>query len=956
MTPAEWGRFAEKVQLALESSLESQFERGTSGLEVEFNLLDAALQPLGRVGFGPESRSFADLLVEDRLPGWLRSRTQLEVFHWMIETATRPYYSPLGAAWEAKVVEGALADVLAETGLSLGGRFYALHGNLPRAVAPGEDSIPDGWSLAKKRYLARCVALFGGRLATAGIHTNHSLPESLLAWDFFHLPPAQRRAQSLEQFRSEAMIRATRLLRPYCALFIATSAASPLASERVEGVEQIVLTRFDSNRLLTFPNPEALDVPFLYASHQDYLSISESLVRRGVRFGSNNWTPVRARSDVDPVNRILGTTSEQLRELYRRGIFSPGEHASLEDAERALIVENLVALVDLPMTRVEVRTDEGGDDLALAVAKVVFKELLLYRIYADPGFGADYAYDSAGLAQARANEDAAARRGLEATLEHPFARCAVGAREWLGATLDELSPLAGALGRRPLLEPLLEMAAGAPNPAGAMRGWLAERAAGERIAPSGGRVVPPELLKEWCEARRRRLAEDVSAISAQPRALGAESAKLAEVLQPLEELGRRNPSLPVRPAAPAAIPAIELDGSRRAEVLALASALVRIPSVTNCARERLDEVLRCARFIGATLAEAGLEVRVWDTEKYPAVLAGFPGALLAPVTLAGHFDVVEPEPGDVQFEPFVEGDYLWGRGAADMKTVVASNLVWMSRRCAAGPPYPAVNLLLVGNEENGETEPYGTPHVLHDLRRDARWGPEFMAMGERTGERGDEPFGPVCVENRGVVRLRLVARGERAHTGFASRPADLLALLVEARQRLGTILPRFLTLAAEGPWKTSAVFPFLEVGQKGVYNITPDEGVLGLEIRPIPGDDVAALLSATEGLCNELGLELAREVVEGGVACPPDNPHLARLLAAVERASGAPAEVGRKLAGTSARFAPGGAAVVWGQSGLGPHSRSERHFIPSIEPYLRVLDAWFPRAAAGPDEATNKPG
>ncbi|MCU0231937.1 MAG: hypothetical protein MUC67_11275, partial [Acidobacteria bacterium] len=134
MTVIDWGRFAEKAQLALESSLESQYERGTSGLEVEFNLLDAALQPLGRVGFGPESRSFADLLLEDRLPSWLRSRTQLEVFHWMIEAATRPYYSPRGAAWEAKVVEGALADVLAEAGLSLGGRFYALHGNLPREV------------------------------------------------------------------------------------------------------------------------------------------------------------------------------------------------------------------------------------------------------------------------------------------------------------------------------------------------------------------------------------------------------------------------------------------------------------------------------------------------------------------------------------------------------------------------------------------------------------------------------------------------------------------------------------------------------------------------------------------------------------------------------------------------------------------------------------------------------
>jgi acetylornithine deacetylase/succinyl-diaminopimelate desuccinylase-like protein len=85
---------------------------------------------------------------------------------------------------------------------------------------------------------------------------------------------------------------------------------------------------------------------------------------------------------------------------------------------------------------------------------------------------------------------------------------------------------------------------------------------------------------------------------------------------------------------------------------------------------------------------------------------------------------------------------------------------------------------------------------------------------------------------------------------------------------------------------------------------------------------------------------LVREVVEGGVVCPDDNPHLARLLAAVERVGGERARIGRKLAGTSARFAPGGNAVVWGQSGIGPHSRNERHFIPSVAPYLAVLDAF----------------
>lgn len=32
------------------------------------------------------------------------------------------------------------------------------------------------------------------------------------------------------------------------------------------------------------------------------------------------------------------------------------------------------------------------------------------------------------------------------------------------------------------------------------------------------------------------------------------------------------------------------------------------------------------------------------------------------------------------------------------------------------------------------------------------------------------------------------------------------------------------------------------------------------------------------------------------------------------------------------------AAVVFGQSGIGPHSEHEAHYIPSIMPYYRILE------------------
>jgi len=948
LTRSDWGRFADKVLLALENSQQGDPQSGTSGLEIEFNILDRELIPVAQVGYGPEGHSFADYLRDERLPEGVRDRFQLEVFHWMTELTTQPCFSARATAAQARLLEGVLLDTLADIGHSFGTSFLALHGNIPSPLEVSGGSIPAGWNLARQRYLRRCVDLFGNRLATAGIHTNHSFPETLLSWDFFHLPLSERQGRTIEDFRNQGVIRATRLLRPMCPVFIAVSAASPFASGEVDGRSEVVLTAEDSRRLLAFPNPEELDVAGLYASHADYLEISYGLVRSGARFGANNWTPVRARSDVDPVRRNITATSEQLRELYKRGIYPIGEHGGLEEAEQALVIENLCARVDLPMNRVEVRTDEGGDDLLLSVAKVLFKDLLMLRIYAEPGYGADYAYDEGDVACARRNEDAAARRGLEAELEDPAGRGKITTRDYLGRLLSEVEPLAEDLGVSEQLDPLRAMAGGDPNPAAKIRRWILDELGEKpRQAPTGQVIVPPALLTGWFEERCDLVAREVSEIAARPEDHGSEWPKLAPLVVGLQRMADERPEMPVRLGGVRKALVFEGIADRAAAVLQLAADLVRIPSVTNCPEERIGQVFSCAGFIANRLASGGLDVRLFDRGRYPAVLAAFHGTPTPVVTLCGHFDVVRPEPDDSQFEPRVQGNYLWGRGAADMKTVVASYMVWMCERAAAGPPYPPFNLLLVGNEENGEGDPFGTPHVLESLEKESGWQPQLMVVGERTGEAGEELYGAVCKESRGILRMRVRARGVCGHTGISGSPADLLDKLVEMRSVLGAVFKRHLSLSSLDGWETTARFPFLKVGEPGVYNITAGEGVLGIEVRPIPGDNVEALVAEVEALCGELGLEHAVEVMEAGVSCPADNPHLTHLLAAVEEVSGEPAVIGKKKPGSSARFAPGGNQVVWGQSGIGPHSREERHYIPSIEPYLEVLDAFARRVGEG---------
>ncbi len=375
------------------------------------------------------------------------------------------------------------------------------------------------------------------------------------------------------------------------------------------------------------------------------------------------------------------------------------------------------------------------------------------------------------------------------------------------------------------------------------------------------------------------------------------------------------------------------------EILSLSEILIRMPTVTVGPTIRLDQVKLAADFIVAYLKEAGLDIRLFDQGDFPAILASFPGNANAPVMLSGHYDVVAPEPDDTQFDPRIEGDYLWGRGAADMKTVVATYMVWMKRVLLAGGPFPDVNLLLVGNEETGELEPMGSGHVMNRFLEEG-YAPELFIAGERTEETGSAPWGQVCTQNRGVVRFRVTVYGVRTHSGMSPLAADLTHKIIRARTYLSAMADRYLTLGGKNGWHSQIRFPFVQVGMPGVYNITPDYGTLGVEIRSIPNDRLAELMEEFEQYAFAEALEITEKIFEPGSSCSPENPYLKLLLNAVRTESKQEPVIGRKMAGTSARFAPNGDGVVWGQSGIGPHSAEERHYIPSIEPYYRALDAF----------------
>ncbi|MDD2694786.1 MAG: peptidase dimerization domain-containing protein, partial [Anaerolineales bacterium] len=219
--------------------------------------------------------------------------------------------------------------------------------------------------------------------------------------------------------------------------------------------------------------------------------------------------------------------------------------------------------------------------------------------------------------------------------------------------------------------------------------------------------------------------------------------------------------------------------------------------------------------------------------------------------------------------------------------------------------------------------------------------------GERTGEKGTELWGEICIENRGVMRFTVTARAEKIHTGVAQPGGGaLVERLLVARAEIMAILQNNLRLTGQDGWHTQVQNPFVQVGEPGVYNISPGEATFGVEVRPIPEEDLAHNHKLLTDYCSSHSLEMNIKVMQAGVRCPADNPFLQCLQAAYVSIAGQEPQLGRKLPATSARFAPGGRAVVWGQSGIGPHARDERHYIPSILPYYRVLNEFGQQMAS----------
>src|SRR5690606_30846890 len=133
-------------------------------------------------------------------------------------------------------------------------------------------------------------------------------------------------------------------------------------------------------------------------------------------------------------------------------------------------------------------------------------------------------------------------------------------------------------------------------------------------------------------------------------------------------------------------------------VLELTLALLRRPSVT-------PDDAGCQALLAERLTAAGFRCRSLPFGRVSNLWAthGSGGPLFV---FAGHTDVVPPGPESAwsspPFEPQIRDGYLYGRGAADMKSSLAAMLVATERFLAAHPGHAGRIGFLITSDEEGE--------------------------------------------------------------------------------------------------------------------------------------------------------------------------------------------------------------------------------------------------------------
>ncbi len=228
------------------------------------------------------------------------------------------------------------------------------------------------------------------------------------------------------------------------------------------------------------------------------------------------------------------------------------------------------------------------------------------------------------------------------------------------------------------------------------------------------------------------------------------------------------------------------------------SEYVRFPSV-SAQPEHKKDMVACATWLVEHCRQIGLEsAEARTTSGNPVVVARTPGKRKGPRFLVyGHYDVQPGEPFELwkspPFEPRLEGESLFGRGASDNKGQHLAHLNAIEAYLKTGTELPCdVTFLIEGEEEVGSKS---LPEFLKENRRELSC--DAVVISDTGIPAIDQPAVTYALRGVVAVEIKVVGPGRDLHSGIfggaVNNPAMALCqILARLRDHRGKVaIPGF---------------------------------------------------------------------------------------------------------------------------------------------------------------------
>lgn len=310
----------------------------------------------------------------------------------------------------------------------------------------------------------------------------------------------------------------------------------------------------------------------------------------------------------------------------------------------------------------------------------------------------------------------------------------------------------------------------------------------------------------------------------------------------------------------------------RDELVEILRALIRIPSVNPPRAEAPDGETRAARWIADSLADADVPSEILELTPGRGSVVGRlhgDGTGGEPLLLLSHLDVVPAPPDLWTHDPFggdVADGYVWGRGAVDMKNLLAMELTVVRMLAAearaagrdpASDPIPGLRRDVIfaatADEEAGGL--HGIGWIVAERPELLRAAAAINESGAVATEVAGRRFYPIGVAEKGYAVYHLTVHGTWGH---GSMPRDDNAVV-----RAAAAVTR---LAQQGPARPIAA---METALRRVADeIDADDGDRSAAkvLRALASDDARLAEAGLDASCDPSFARVVRALLRDTVS------------------------------------------------------------------------------------------